>query len=66
MLHLRCVLVGDPCVGKTSLIVAYTRNGFCGMPKHEAIFGNINASFQKAIVQLPLTIIRVNTEKKEK
>ena len=29
MLQLRCVLVGDPCVGKTSLIVAYTRNGFC-------------------------------------
>ncbi|KAL3083113.1 hypothetical protein niasHS_010915 [Heterodera schachtii] len=29
MHHLRCVLVGDPCVGKTALIVAYTRNGFC-------------------------------------
>ncbi|CAK5024326.1 unnamed protein product [Meloidogyne enterolobii] len=29
MLHLRCVLVGDPCVGKTSLVVSYTRNGFC-------------------------------------
>uniref|UniRef100_A0A914HIM4 Uncharacterized protein n=1 Tax=Globodera rostochiensis TaxID=31243 RepID=A0A914HIM4_GLORO len=29
MQHLRCVLVGDPCVGKTALIVAYTRNGFC-------------------------------------
>uniref|UniRef100_A0A915D8N5 Uncharacterized protein n=1 Tax=Ditylenchus dipsaci TaxID=166011 RepID=A0A915D8N5_9BILA len=26
--EIRCVLVGDACVGKTSLIVAYTTNGF--------------------------------------
>lgn len=25
---IRCVLVGDPCVGKTSLIAAYTTNVF--------------------------------------
>jgi GTPase SAR1 family protein len=25
---LKCVLVGNPAVGKTSLIVAYTSNGF--------------------------------------
>lgn len=27
--NLKCVFVGDSTVGKTSLIVAYTTNGFC-------------------------------------
>lgn len=27
--NLKCVFVGDSIVGKTSLIVAYTTNGFC-------------------------------------
>uniref|UniRef100_A0A0R3S1I4 Ras-related protein Rab-24 n=1 Tax=Elaeophora elaphi TaxID=1147741 RepID=A0A0R3S1I4_9BILA len=26
--HLKCVLVGDAAVGKTSLIVSYTTNGY--------------------------------------
>ena len=27
--NMKCVFVGDSAVGKTSLVVAYTTNGFC-------------------------------------
>ncbi|KAH7722099.1 Ras family protein [Aphelenchoides avenae] len=36
MAHVRCVLVGNAAVGKTSLIVAYTTNGFCDRYKPTA------------------------------
>jgi GTPase SAR1 family protein len=43
---IKCVLVGNPTVGKTSLIVAYTSNGFSDVYVPTA-FDNFSGKFLK-------------------